>query len=98
MTSFLKTKSTLVFGEGDDVPAHHVHSSFLQGGTQIKFLWALSIREIILLRMKWYYITWIGILLREAFARVTLPKRFRNLVFQPASLVLMLLMMNWKSF
>lgn len=41
MPSFLKTKSTLVFGEGDDVPAHHVHSSFLQGGTQIKFLWAL---------------------------------------------------------
>lgn len=64
---------------------------------QMKFLVVCSMQSWIFLGILTYCIMWLGMLPREALARMVLPAIWRNLVFYPPSLVLRLSRMNWKS-
>lgn len=63
----------------------------------MKFLWILSIWLLTWAGSLIYCITWLGMRPRDNLARVVLPAMFMKWVFQPASLVCILSMMNWKS-
>lgn len=62
-----------------------------------KSLWILSMCLRVCLGILMNCIMWLGVLFRELLVRMVLPAIFKNLVFQPASLVLRLSRMNWKS-